>query len=117
MNESNDHENEETPMESLRWLETEFANHVGFTVTLKTYEQDYIYGRIVGVRTGGVCLIDEHENRIYCDLGIIALYCIINPKTKDGVSRKDAEKRLRKPRAAQPKKPEPPKKPAKKKKG
>ena len=64
------------------WLEAEIANNVGWNITIKTYDQDYVGGRIVGVRNGSVFLLDENKNRIYCDLSIIALYCIINPKAK-----------------------------------
>lgn len=104
MNEPDEHADSESPTESLRWLEAEMANHVGFTVTIKTYENDYLCGRICGVRSGGVQIIDEGKNRLFCDIGIIALYCIVNPNAKTNkvktTTKKVSKKKQHSPKAS-----------------
>lgn len=101
---------------NLQWLEREMANYVGFQVSLKTYDQDFINGRICGVRTGGLCLLDDDGNRIFCDLSVIALYCIVNPKTlkKEFTLDLEPKPKTKKKKKKEPKKSEPKKK---KKKG
>lgn len=96
-------QDDESAEVSLKWLEKEMQNHVGFIITLKTYEHDYISGRICGVRSGTVLLMDENKNRIGCDLGIIALYCIMNSKTNVQVKQKKLDapaKKKKMPKAA-----------------
>lgn len=80
-------ENEESKLEAaMKFMASEFQNHVGFLCTIKTYESDYLGGKIIGVRHNCVQLMDDQGNRIGCDLFIIALWCIINPKTQEEVT-------------------------------
>ncbi len=77
---------------AMKFMADEFSNHVGFLCTIKTYESDYLGGKICGVRHNCVQLTDDQGNRIGCDLFVIALWCIINPKTQEQVVSGKAKK-------------------------
>ena len=78
----NDEDEEDEDEKKVYWMEMEMANYVGFQITLKTHFGDYLCGKILGVKDGGLLLADKKDNRMYCDLQCIATYCIFNKETK-----------------------------------
>lgn len=90
-------EDEENKLDSaMKFMVQEFSNHTGFYCTIKSYEGDFLSGKIIGVRHNCVQLIDDQGNRVGCDLFIVALWCIINPETEKTIRAGQMEKEKKK---------------------